>query len=65
MTNFKCFVSLLRACANERGGGGGGGVVVPRVPLVCKAKSRICNSSKGRVMRRMMIQAGSQFLPVK
>lgn len=64
MTNFKCFVSLLRACANERGGGGGG-VVVPRVPLVCKAKSRICNSSKGRVMRRMMIQAGSQFLPVK
>ena len=64
MTNFKCFVSLLRACANERVGGGGG-VVVPRVPLVCKAKSRICNSSKGRVMRRMMIQAGSQFLPVK
>ena len=35
---------------------------MPRVPLVCKAKSRICNSSHGRIM---MIQGGSQFLLVK
>lgn len=34
---------------------------VPRVPLVCKAKSRICNSSKGRVMRRMI---DSSWIPV-